>query len=140
MNKNELKKILKPLIKECIKEVIFEDGTISGIVTEVARGLNNSQGTTLVESKPKQNSNNFNKIKQEIQAGSNIHEHLAESRKKLENSTGLKGVFEGVKPMSSSGQSKSQGHGALRDVDPNDPGVDITGIMSVAGNVWKQLK
>ena len=31
MNKNELKKILKPLIKQCIKEVIFEDGTLSTI-------------------------------------------------------------------------------------------------------------
>ena len=39
MKKNELKKMLKPLIKECIKECIFEDGVLSGIVTEVARGL-----------------------------------------------------------------------------------------------------
>jgi hypothetical protein len=34
MNKNELKKVLKPLIKECIKEVIFEDGTLSSIIAE----------------------------------------------------------------------------------------------------------
>ena len=93
-----------------------------------------------MESKPKQKSNNFNEIKKEIQAASNIHEHLAESRKKLENSTGLKGVFEGVKPMSSGGQRQSPNHGALRDMDPNDPGVDITGIMNIAGDVWKQLK
>ena len=38
MNKNELKKILKPLIKECIKEVIFEDGTLSTIISEVVKG------------------------------------------------------------------------------------------------------
>jgi hypothetical protein len=38
VKKNELKTILKPLIKECIKEVIFEDGTLSGIITEVAKG------------------------------------------------------------------------------------------------------
>mgnify|MGYP001318356965 FL=1 len=93
-----------------------------------------------MKTKPKQNSNNFNKIKQEIQAGSNLHEHLAESRKKLENSTGLKGVFEGVKPMTSGGKNKSQGHGALRDMDPSDPGVDITGIVNIAGGAWKQLK
>ena len=142
MNKNELKKVLKPLIKECIKEVIFEDGTLSGIVTEVARGLNNSQSTTLMEAKPKpkQNSNNFNKIRKEIQDASSIHEHLAESRKKLESSTGLKGVFEGIQPMSSGGQNKSSGHGALRDMDPSDPGVDITGIMNIAGGAWNQLK
>ena len=38
MNKNELKKVLKPLIKECIKEVMFEDGTLSSIIAEVMRG------------------------------------------------------------------------------------------------------
>ena len=39
MNKKELKAALKPLIKECIKEVIFEDGTLSTIISEVATGL-----------------------------------------------------------------------------------------------------
>jgi len=43
MKKEELKKVLKPLIKECIKEVIFEDGTLSGIITEVAKGLGSTQ-------------------------------------------------------------------------------------------------
>ena len=38
MNKNQLRKILKPLIKECIKEVIFEDGTLSTIISEVVKG------------------------------------------------------------------------------------------------------
>jgi len=28
----------------------------------------------------------------------------------------------------------------LRDRDPNDAGVDISGIMSIAGNAWDQLK
>ena len=48
MNKNELKQILKPLIKECIKEVIFEDGTLSSIVSEVAKGMGQQ---TIVETK-----------------------------------------------------------------------------------------
>ena len=39
MNKQELKKILKPLIKECIKEVIFDDGVLSGIISEVVQGF-----------------------------------------------------------------------------------------------------
>ena len=43
MNKQELKKILKPLIKECIKEVIFEDGTLSTIISEVVKGTTTTQ-------------------------------------------------------------------------------------------------
>ena len=47
MKKQELKKLLKPLIKECIKEVIFEDGTLSSIISEVVRGV----GEPIVETK-----------------------------------------------------------------------------------------
>ena len=39
MNKDDLRKVLKPLIKECIKEVIFEEGTLSTIISEVVTGL-----------------------------------------------------------------------------------------------------
>ena len=43
MKKSELKKILKPLIKECIKEVIFEEGTLSTIISEVMRGTSSTK-------------------------------------------------------------------------------------------------
>ena len=46
MKKSELKNI----IKECVKEVIFEEGVLSGIIAEVAQGL---QGmSVLQESSP----------------------------------------------------------------------------------------
>lgn len=51
MNKNELKKVLKPLIKECIKEVMFEDGTLSSIIAEVMRGTGAVQAQPIVESR-----------------------------------------------------------------------------------------
>jgi hypothetical protein len=37
MKKEELKKMLRPLIKECIREVIFEDGSLSTIISEVMK-------------------------------------------------------------------------------------------------------
>ena len=48
MDRSELKQILKPLIKECIKECIFEEGVLSGIIKEVAQGMN---GNVVVEAK-----------------------------------------------------------------------------------------
>ena len=39
MKASEFKKILKPLVKQTIKEVLFEEWVLSGIVSEVARGL-----------------------------------------------------------------------------------------------------
>ena len=51
MKKNDLKKIIKPLVKECIHEVLLEEGLLSGIVAEVAQGM---QGTVLTESRQPQ--------------------------------------------------------------------------------------
>ena len=43
MNKRDLNKMLKPLIKECVKEVIFEEGALSKIISEVMVGLVGTQ-------------------------------------------------------------------------------------------------
>jgi len=131
MKKNELKDILKPLIKECIKEVIFEDGTLSGIITEVVQGLQGTTKQPIVEKK-------VIKSNQPSPAILEARKSLEETKRSLQNSTGLKGIFEGTTPMHQSEQS-SQG-GALRDIDPNDPGIDISGMMKVVGGAWNQLK
>ena len=47
MKKNDLKKIIKPLVKECIHEVLLEEGLLSNVVAEVAKGM---QGNLMVES------------------------------------------------------------------------------------------
>ena len=135
MKKNELKQILKPLIKECIKEVIFEDGTLSGIITEVAQGLS-SVGISVPHQQPiveKKVIKSNNPSTAVLEA----RKSLEETKRSLQNSTGLKGIFEGTEPLHQSAQ-KSQG-GALRDVDPGDPGVDISGIMKIAGGGWDQI-
>ena len=51
MNKTELKKMLRPLIKECIKEVIFEEGTLSTIISEVMIGTAQHQQPLMQENK-----------------------------------------------------------------------------------------
>jgi hypothetical protein len=133
MKRNELKQVLKPLIKECIKEVIFEDGTLSGIITEVVQGLQGTTRQPIVEKKVIKSSAPSAAVLQARQS-------LEETKRSLQNSTGLKGVFEGTTPMRSGGGTSSNKHGALRDVDPSDPGVDISAIMKIAGGAWEQLK
>jgi hypothetical protein len=131
MKRNELKDILKPLIKECIKEVIFEDGTLSGIISEVMQGLQGTTRQPIVEKK-------VIKSNQPSEAVLEARKSLEETKRNLQSSTGLKGIFEGTTPMHQS-NSKSQ-HGALRGMDPSDAGVDISGIMKVAGGAWNQIK
>ena len=138
MKKTELKQLLRPLIKECIKEVIFEDGTLSGIISEVAKGLQSSpvqQTRANVQPKPQQQN------LQQSEAVLEARRTLDETKRSLSESTGLQGIFENTDPLSSGGSSGGQGGGgALRDVDPRDPGVDITGIMKIAGGSWQQIK
>ena len=128
MNKTELKKILKPLIKQCIKEVIFEDGTLSNIVSEVARGLGSTPVITEVRSPKKQ---------MQLETDDDATKRLQRKKQMLdaigrESYNGVD-LFEGTTPAPAPTQ---QGHGALSGVDPRDPGVDITALPSSA---WKKL-
>ena len=135
MKKSEFKEILKPLIKECIKEVIFEDGVLSGLITEVARGLENVQP---IAATPPRIS-----LSQQVSKNENVLEakkQLNEVKSQLQEATGLQGIFEGTTPMRQKSNGKNSQYSALRDKDPNDAGVDISGIMKIAGSSWEQLK
>jgi hypothetical protein len=120
MKKSELKSI----IKECIKEVIFEDGVLSGIITEVASGLTAS--TALIQesrpaSAPPRNPALLNtqpardKVLDAI--GKNGYEDV---RKKFSNPA----LFEGTSPIPPSGEKS----GPLSGVAPGDAGIDISKI------------
>lgn len=137
MNKEELKKILKPLIKQCIKEVIFEDGTLSNIVSEVAKGLGSAPVISEAIRSPKTQT-----LESDAEAKARREKHqrnLQEQKKKMLDAIGrdaFNGVdlFEGTTPTSA---QKEQGKGALAGVAPNDPGVDISAFAS--SGMWKKL-
>jgi hypothetical protein len=130
MKKSELKQMLKPLIKECIKEVIFEEGVLSGLITEVAQGLGNIQ-PQVVASTPKLSS-------QKSERTMEAKKSLNEMKSQLQKAAGLQGIFENTKPMSSAGRGETGKYGALRDKDPSDAGVNIDGLMKLTGG-WSHL-
>jgi len=126
MKKEQLKKSLKPLIKECIKEVIFEEGILSGIISEVLKG---TSGASLLENQTRQHSIVSDVDRAERQE--KIRQESLKKKRKLLDSIGKSyngvNLFEGTEPLPNSGGGSSQGEGyALRDVDPNDPGVDLS--------------
>lgn len=139
MNKTELKKILRPLIKECIKEVIFEEGALSTIISEVVKGTSQ---TLVQESKPRVKLESEADARQRRESNKKV---IQERQKKLLDSIGrdaYNGVdlFEGTTPLSNrnSGTSTTPyGSKALDGVDPHDAGVDISKFSSTG--VWKKL-
>ena len=128
MKKSELKNI----IKECVKEVIFEEGVLSGIITEVAQGL---QGASLVQEDKQQRakpSPKVNETKRKVLSaiGNNGYEDL---KKNFSNPQ----LFEGTKPIPS-----GDGRGALSGQTSDDPGVNINNLPGMRnwGAVVSKIK
>ena len=128
------KQEFKNLIKESVKEVLLEGGILSTIIAEVVKGL----GTPVVsEQKTTQKAVDNNLMEEQRGAQK---QKLLETKKKMldvigQSSYGSVDVFEGTQPLRGGSSSERS---SLSDVDPSDPGVDISGITRNAA-VWKQL-
>ena len=124
MNRAEFKKILKPLIRQTVKEVMLEEGMLSGIVTEVVRGMNSS---LVVESKTSSSQAGLEE-KYERDRQERIR-RLNESAKINETN-----VFKDTQQI-----KDNAGQGPLAGTDPSDKGVDISGILNIADGKWKHM-
>jgi len=129
-----LKNMLKPLIKECIKEVIFEEGALSTIISEVMKGTSGSQ--QIVETRTQQPKQDFARQERKMQEAKQRKRKLLDSiGKDAFNGVNL---FEGTTPTSA--PSSTQGQGPLDGIAPGDPGVDISGIFSGhSAKIWQKL-
>ena len=104
MKKSELKNI----IKECVKEVIFEEGVLSGIITEVAQGL--SSVGTLTEERgssppPRQISKEREYAKKEVLSAI-ARNSYDEAKKKFSNPELFEGTVAIVQCNKALGESK----------------------------------
>ena len=141
MKRSELKKIIKPLVKECVQETILNDGLLSNIVSEVMQGMGNQ---FLVENKEEivPTMSNENSVQMEAMENRKRDE-LKEYKQKLLDQIGGDAyggidLFEGTKPAAPE-MSATQAASPLGNKDPNDAGVDISGIMALGGKNWKAL-
>jgi len=128
MKKSELKALNKPIVEECIRESLFKEGILSSIISEIMIGV--SQTQPIVENK--QQKPQVNPMK-ELNARKNklLDEIGRDSFKGVD-------VFEGTTPAPAPRAKNSQ-YGAMKDMDPNDPGVNIDSLMEVMGGTWKAL-
>tara|TARA_Y100000589_G_scaffold305183_1_gene318927 strand:+ start:3915 stop:4319 length:405 start_codon:yes stop_codon:yes gene_type:complete len=130
MKKSELKNI----IKECVKEVIFEEGVLSNIITEVAQGISpllqeSTSSRPATSEMPRKATPPSQQRKTVLDAiGQNSY---ADLKKQFQNPE----VFEGTTPL-----KESQQGAPLSGVDPRDPGVDISNLpgMGTWGRVASQ--
>ena len=129
MKKNDLKKIIKPLVKECIHEVLLEEGLLSNVVSEVAKGLHSGpiiteQVEQTVAPKPPKRKRNY-----------------SNDRRKLMDAIGNEAyngvdLFEGTTPAPT---QQEQSAGSVDLGDPNDAGVDIGSILGQSSKIWESM-
>jgi len=136
MKKDDLKKLIKPLVKECIHEVLLEEGLLSNVVAEVAKGM---QGNLVVETKTPQRPQAPTRQKTR-----NDRAKLTAHRKKLMESVGsgaYNGIdlFEGTQPMSNYEASAPAAGGADLG-NPKYSGVDISSLVGDASKIWQAMK
>ena len=140
MKKSDLKQLIKPLVKECIHEVLIEEGLLSNVVDEVAKGM---QGNLVVETQQKPSAKLFNEDQQIKRKSEDTNQKLREHRKKLMDSIGADAfngvnIFENTTPAPSPRATPKAG--AVDLGDPGDGGVDISSLVGGASQIWKAMK
>ena len=145
MNRKELKKLMKPIVEECIREVLLQEGVLSTIISEVVQGtsglVTERQSTT--PQKPTK------RLETDEEAMRRIQERKSQQqnqRRQLLNAIGTDAyggvdIFEGTEPLRKGGDpaANSQAQGALSNYAPDDSGVDISGLLNLAGGSWKKI-
>jgi hypothetical protein len=143
VKKSDLKQLIKPLVKECIHEVLLEEGLLSNVVAEVAKGM---QGNLVVETRKQQPEQIFNEDMKMKRKTDESRQKLKEHRKRLLDAIGADAyngvnLFEDTTPLKQAGNPTGapQVPSVLGD-DPGDAGVDISSIMGTASKVWQAMK
>ena len=135
MKKSEFKKLLKPIVEECVRDALFKEGFLSKVVSEVAKGLSSSM---ITEAKAPSFDNEQSK-QQKSQVLEEQQRRLKAQKRKMLDATGFgTNIFEGTEPMSQAHASPTPGD-ALSGMDPNDSGIDLSGIMSITKRNWKDM-
>ena len=144
MNKKELKQLIKPLVKECINEVLLQEGVLSSIISEVVKG---TSGVVLQEQPQKQPTRQLETDEQAMQRIQERKQQFSNQKKKLLDAIGKDAyggvdLFEGTQALNSGGTPNSEAtpQGALSGYAADDAGVDISGLLNIAGGSWKKIK
>jgi hypothetical protein len=135
MNKKQLKEIMRPLVKELMMEALIQEGLLSNIVSEVNKGLRESDDRLIrahaSETMPERDNTETVSEPARLPRKKSKRNDLQEQRQRMlkemsESAYGGVDIFEGVDPIPQQGTGQQSKFGALRDRDPNDSGIDLS--------------
>jgi len=130
MEADNFRAIIKEILKESLKEILIEEGFLQ----------------TLTESKkatPKPASKIVRELNREaVQETDTKRKLLEQSIQKSKLMPKPKGFdpFAGTSPLTEAQASdKKQSQGPLKDIDPADPGLDVSSLIGGNKKLWKTL-
>tara|TARA_B100001094_G_scaffold114509_1_gene110471 strand:+ start:250 stop:663 length:414 start_codon:yes stop_codon:yes gene_type:complete len=132
VKKSDLKELIKPLVKECIHEVLLEEGLLSNVVSEVAKGLSTPPIIAEQAKKP---------VRPAVRTEQPKRRDYKQNRKKLMDAIGgdaYNGVdlFEGTTPTPAQQETSA---GSVDMGEPTDAGVDIGSILGQSSRIWESM-
>lgn len=141
MKKADLKQLIKPIVKECIHEVLLEEGLLSNVVSEVARGL---QPEMIAESRDRRVPTPTDDTELIREKAERSREKMRAKRRDLMKSIGADAyngvdLFEGTEPMTQYESSESKA-GTVDLGSPADSGVDISSLVGGVSRMWNAMK
>jgi len=141
LTKSQLREMIKPMVKEIVQDMMLNQ--LSTVIAEVVKGLNQTviveqkkrpaitqtvsttaEPSTIQSAGPDPLTERMNKLKSERKA---MLDRIGKS------SVGGVNIFEGTTPTL---EESAEGD-PMSGQDPNDPGVNINGLMGVVGSKWK---
>ncbi len=135
MKKSELKQLIEPIVKECVNEniqaILLESGLLSQVISEVVKGLQ----PVLVENKQQVVKESFEQPsfkQQSILKKVNDTKANSENEELLKSRMSFRGIniFEGIQQNIPDEPVSSKPGDAMSGIEPNDPGVDISGLFN----------
>lgn len=139
MDKNSLKKVIKPLIKECLTEILYEQG-LNKLIEESIK----TKQHEVIKENQKQEQNYEIKEKQFIGLGKqNKPNKLQEAKKQLLQKISMSGFdpFAGSTPIEGNEEQLVESINPDVSVLPGiqGSGVDISGLLGQNKQAWKGL-
>lgn len=141
MNKETLKTILKPVLKECIEEILAEQGLLK--VLAEAQNVDVVKEEVKKDIKKEELKSNIKKM---IDATPQVvKQAVNETQQRMQQELKQAGLltknfdpFANTKALTEAQATDgAAARGPLAGIDPQDKGVDISGIMNMAAGKWK---
>ena len=139
MDKNSLKKVIKPLIKECLTEILYEQG-LNKLIEE---SIKTKQREVVKESREEEQTYEAKEVRFMKQTVPNKPNKLQEAKKQLLQKISMGGFdpFAGSAPIESGGEQITESINPAVSVMPGiqGSGVDISGLLGQNKQIWKGL-